>query len=309
MTAVVFAKENKDYILEKIFSCSVALAILYAFSPEKVRDSYIILGQAHFTLTYLYQIKTGKATPRTLSLFTICMTTLYTAAMVYQAAFTLFAATTLIFHTNVAEVKLQKRRMNIGYLFLMTSIMLINSAELANALWGHHIDAGIICYFIMAIGIPAGILYLVKAQKPLSIDASVIFMIAMLLVYIWLELSGHFPSPYKSFGFIVIAHYMTFYVVTARKFYREDRKKLLPFLTQSAILNFCMVTGYFALLYKWIETGAVHSFVYQLWYLPVAFYAWTVMHFVSTLNAGDYTGALGLRVSKLSPANGQPPAT
>src|SRR3990172_7728884 len=103
MTQVVFAEENKDFILEKIFSCSVALALLFALSPEQVRDAYIVLGQAHFTLTYLYQIKAGRATPRSLSLFFPCIAALLAAAYMYPSAFTLFAASSLVYHTYAAE--------------------------------------------------------------------------------------------------------------------------------------------------------------------------------------------------------------
>ncbi len=296
MAQFTFAKENSDFILEKIFSCGIALALACKLTAIQMSAVFIIMGQAHFTLTYIYQIKAGLATPRNVVLFVLCMTALYTTSFYYPPFFTLFAASSLVIHTYVAEVKLQRRRMNIGYLALMAGVMVVNSTVSINQLFGLHLPVDTVCYVILLIGFSAGFGYFIRAKRPISIQAYTIFAIGLLLTYIALALTDRFPYPYTSLGFIGVSHYLTFYAVTARKLYRNNRKRLLVFIGEAAVLNLLIAAGYFSLVWGWWRNDDL----YTLWYLPTAFYAWTVMHFISTFKASDYAGSLSFKPSKAS---------
>ncbi len=286
-----FAKENKVFIFEKFFTFSLLLLMLFKLSPDQVLTAFIILGQAHFILAYLYQIKAGKATFRNIALFSLCMPIFYIAAVTYPMQFLILTAAWGVFHINISEVRFQKRKMNPGYFCLMVAIMLISSCWIANNFPNVHIPVDRVCYLTLLAGIPAGIWYFVKAKKPLSIEAYAVFLVIVLLVYIGIGLSGVQPSAAKVFAIPNIMHYITFYAATARRFYREDKEKMFLFLSEVTFINLCMAAGYFALMWGLWSNKTLYTF----WYAPTAFYAWSFMHAAATFKPRDYAGSLNLR--------------
>ena len=271
---------------EKLFSCGVALIFCFMLSPQEVSDAYTVLGQAHFILCYLYQVKAGKASPVNLFLYAACAVAIFSAAFSAASAFTLFAAAFLVYHVYIGEMKLLSRTMKYGYFGLITAIAMINGSWLANALWHLDIRVDLLCYFILAAGFLSGLWYILH-HKTIEIEAFFVFLVIVLLGYIGLELTGYAPSPYKTLGFIIITHYMTWYVATVRRFSGDPQGKLPIFLKEMLFVNLCILTGYVAIT----RFLGMDNFLYKVWYMPLSFYVWAVMHFLSTFKIKDYVPA------------------
>lgn len=284
---VVCARTNKDFILEKLFSCSVALAIVFLLAPTDVLDTYIVLGQAHFTITYLYQVKAGKFTLRNIVLFYLLAASLFYLAALSPAGITLFAASALIYHVYFSELGILNRKVTPAYLVLMAAVMIINGIWLVNALWGTSIDADMFCYLLLGAGFLAGLWYIAH-HEVIEVEAFFILLLIILLGYIGLQLTGNVPSPYKTYGFIVIAHYMTSYVTVARRLRAEEPQKVPVFITESVLMNLIMLAGYILVQVYPAQIG----WFYTLWYMPVSFYVWTLMHFASTARLVPFIGDL-----------------
>lgn len=277
MMRVDFSPTNRDFILEKLFSCGVALALVCLLAPTDVLNTYIVLGQAHFTITYLYQAKAGKFTLRNILLFYALLAVLFYLSFLSPAGITLFAASTLIYHVYYSELGILKRRVSPVYLVLMVAIMAINGIWLINALWGMSIDADGLCYLLLGVGGLAGGWHAIRSRA-VEVEAFFVFLTLVLLGYIALQLSGNVPSPYKTYGFIVISHYLTSYVAAARKIRARTPGKLPVFITESVFMNLFMLAGYILVQVSPEQLG----WVYTVWYMPVSFYVWTLMHFAST---------------------------
>ena len=286
MTELAFAETNNYFIKEKIFSAGFALLICFAFVPLEVLDVYIILGHAHFMLSHLYLAKAGKATRKNVFLFLVSLISLFVVAFQWPNAFTLFVASFLVLHVYISEIKILNIRLNFWYLSLMLAIMMLNGAWLTNAFWQIDLRPDLMSYFFLSAGSVVFAWYLFR-RKTIEINAFFIFLSLILLAYIGLELSGNPPSPYKTYGFIVITHYMTFYVLYIRNFYKVGSEKLKTFVNEIFILNIVIIFGYIIVT---MFLGQ-DNLLYKFWYMPISFYVWTLMHFLTTLRKSDYAGA------------------
>ncbi len=291
MMKLSFAPTNRDFVLEKLFSCGVALAIVFMLAPTDVLNTYIVLGQAHFTITYLYQVKAGKFTLRNTLLFYLLAAALFYLAALSPAGITLFAASALIYHVYFSELGILKRKVTPAYLILMAAVMMINGIWLVNALWGTSIDADMFCYFLLGAGFLAGLWHITR-KAVVEVEAFFILLLIILLGYIGLQLSGNVPSPYKTYGFIVIAHYMTSYVTVVRRLRANAPQKVPVFITESVLMNLIMLAGYILVQVYPAQIG----WVYTVWYMPVSFYVWTLMHFASTARLVPFAGRLRNRL-------------
>lgn len=280
---ITFSKTNRDFITEKIFSCAVALGIVLTLLPQDVSSAYIILGHAHFVLTYIYQVKSGRVRAHQMFLFAALATALFSWAQVSPNGVTLFAASALIYHTYFSDMGILKRKMSWPYFLAMSAIMAINGIWLVNVLWDKYYDATPVCYLVIGVA-SCGALMAALRKKAVEVDAFFVFLLLVLLGYMGLAFSGYTPSPYKTYGFIVITHYMTSYVATIRQLHARNKVQNIKFLMLALVLNIAMFAGFVVVTHNLAQM----EWLYMAWYMPVSFYVWTLLHFASTATILPY---------------------
>lgn len=287
--------ENRLFVIEKAISCFVALLIVIAFSPVHVLDVVVVLGHAHFALTYFYQYKAGKVKGRYLFLYLIGLAVFFYISFSYFIAFTVFVATFFLFHNFFDEFKLRQEKPSVEYLAIILLLVAILSGWTADYFSrGSNITNLLI---VGAVGVSTLLLLVKGIIGQLHLDLKspyMIFLIGMALLFLTLEYTGNRPDARESFGFVILLHYFAWYIRLGVRFFKQDKENFKTYLKRIVIVNAIFMVGYYIIVVEMERQGASYQYTYR----PLAFYVWTLMHLITTFRISDYKSAFNF--SKIS---------
>lgn len=287
--------EQTLYLQEKFFSYGTSLALILLLSAQGVADAYLILGHAHFMMTVLYQYKRGRIDLGKFVFYLASFVVIYSIAHRFPAHFTIFVSAFLLVHVFTGEARHLKLKFSVPYLLLTLGIMLLLCAWLTGELFGpvinpHHLLP------LLGIILIAAIILFVREQGTPKPEKLFITLVLVYCFFLGLELMHVRPKSYESFGFIVIAHYMTTYFNVFLNFRKRDPRQAKVFALESLGMNLLFLSGY-VLVYFVIGTG---NLLFDYFYHPISFYVWTLMHFLTTMDFAYYAETIENRYKKLA---------
>ena len=84
--------------------------------------------------------------------------------------------------------------------------------------------------------------------------------------------------------FLILGHYMLWYIKMGYKFMRTDRPKYTRFVTECITLNILVFLAWLASTEFQNSLAVIHTMFFQ----PQSFWVWTLMHYIYTIRIIDY---------------------
>lgn len=288
-------------LAEKLVAALITVGFVATLTWQKVVLLYIVLGQGHFLIAYLYQYKAGKMTKPYLAVAVtslVAVTGLYLSFPNYRV---LVAVTTVYFlvHMLLDELyllrlpmELHRSPMHLGRLLEMTPILLLYSTRVIDSLFSrfsrgpHTLEEVSLTLSWCSLGALV-LLGILGRYRP---DWRSLYFLGWSAFLFWAVYTGWFhrvPTG-KLTGFIIIYHYLAWYFHYFLQL--KAGPKRVTYLRRVVVLN-AVVLGIFAL---WGQQG-VGRFLFQNDY----FYIWTLLHLITSTRLGDIK-----RLFTISPPSG-----
>ena len=287
---IAYAETNNGFLAEKMISAGFALLVVLSCLPLTVFNAYLVMGYAHIVLAIVYMAKAGKVTPVKTLLYAALVAGMFFVGFQFPREVTLAGAIFLMFHVYGNEMYFIKRPFNLPYLVLTSCLTTVICSWIAARLWQIDLHLPLLWAPVLAAA-ALGIGLFIYDRGKLEIEMYFLFLVGMLLALLALEVTGHRPFPVQIIGFVIFTHYMTYYVNFTRRFAcQENKQKLVVFGLEVLLINLVFVLGYLLVHYVW--TGP--SLLFKYGYTPVAFYVWSMSHFITTFKLADFKDAFKL---------------
>lgn len=262
-----------------------AILLLLLAKPALALATFIVLGQGHFLLTYLYQYRGGKITPVYISAYLLCLPLAYVVA-VYLPPTYLLILTAIVFavHYFYDEARIMTGNNNhLSLLLIVPPILFFINYLLYEQL---HIDTFIVT--IIIAGVILGLIWYRFGPTPLMQKYVLVTNAISVLLFILYVRGATVPSE-LILGAIIIHHYTTWYIFQYKKL-RLNTDRLSKYLTDVFTVNVALIVGY--ILFRSNLNFTALDYLYSVNF----FYAWTLLHI--TFASHDLIHALRIRIKK-----------
>lgn len=267
------------FIKEKAISSIIALMAIFVLTPREVIDLVIIFGHAHFALTYLYQYKAGKIKTAYILPYLLTLGISFYIAFEYKDYFIVFVAIAFLFHNFFDEFKLQNKSPTREHYALIFMIISLLAGWIIKDFLGYNITRPLIyTIFILAVAT----FFLHKTNKNLTYKCPYLGYLTLLTgTFLVMEFTNNQPNTSDSFGFIILTHYLAWYIRLGVQFKKTETetKNYKTYIQQVVLINTIFIAGYFILKHPAIDLKIIHHTFYE----PIGFYVWTMMHLITTL--------------------------
>jgi len=273
---------------ERLAIGAIVLALLAFLPAHYFFLAFVMFGQGHFLMTYLYQWKAGKIGPRYLALYIPIFTLLaYLATFVLPLPLLLLitgSVFALHFFYDEARLYARDNGISLGLVWYPALLFLL---VLAKLLYGIDVVPAIV----------VGTLFLAlqsarregKGDPHASTGRYMLTFSAFLLLILLVPSS---LSPTAVLGAIILYHYLSWYVHYFFRL-RDAGRPLRPYLVNGILVNAIVILSFAAFLM--LAAGPAKqalSFIFAEQY----FYMWTLLHIFFASNefmAAMRTEALG----------------
>jgi hypothetical protein len=273
---------NKTFLVEKAISIPIVIALIFLLTPAQVLTMFIVLGQAHFFIAYLYQYRAGKISARYATLYAIVLAICLTTLLYFERLDLLIVASGIIFLTHFLqdEVFLIGKRATRFTLLEMLPVLLLYTGFLLSSIMRIRLMPELVTLATAVI-----VLFVIASiwnrRAPDSI--SVYFLgISALLLYLY-HFKVYVPIEIL-LGTLVLLHYSSWYIAYYFKV-RNDAFRRASYLKAVASCNLLAVG-----LYAFFLTPA-GSWLFVL-FAPGFFYTWTLMHTLFSIRWNDWKNSL-----------------
>ena len=285
---------NKQFAIEKLICCAIVLFFIVLLSPYHVMHAFVVLGHAHFALTYLYQYKAGKIKPIYVLPFIISAAFFLFLTYAYPALFVLFVATFFLFHNFFDEFKLNGLKPSVEYF----AVIMIAMAFLTGWSIDFYYDMGATRPVIYGGLVVALLLFIIKAvvssiHLPIK-SAYFWFLFLIIILFATLEFSGNRLDARETIGGTILLHYFSCYMRLGFRFREAGGEVFNPYLIRVFMVNAIFIAGYIIIVIVLDKNNVLYPMIYR----PQAFYAWTLLHLITTFRFAEYKSALNF--SKIS---------
>lgn len=294
----------RKVLVEKLVAALLTGYLVATLHWTKVVLLYIVLGQGHFLIAYLYQFKAGKMNRGYLTVAAgslLLITGVYLRWPHYRA---LVAVTTIYFlvHMLLDELylmrfpmNLRESPMNFARALEMTPVFLLYSARVVEALfsrfrWGSTTLGDLALYLSWASLAAYLILLLRGRHRP---DGQSAYFLSWSALLLWAVHSGwlvRIPTG-KLTGFIIIYHYLAWYLHYFLNLPPGPKRSTYSFRVLG--INALVLTCFGV----WGQKGPGRYF-FQNDY----FYIWTLLHLITSTRLSDIKGLF--RPPTVSPPSG-----
>jgi len=304
----------------------VGCAVLFDF--QTLIQLYIVLGQAHFGLTYFYQWQAGKVrfSLRGVGVYLALLLSIFWLVWHYTTTMTLLIVAMFLVHYYLDEFKLNQEKLTVGnFLFVLPlfccvilSLQFYQEASatfyttkglfLEEGPWFlgevHHPQAW--AYFKTLYGRDAlhthwpwlwgGLvlsfgLMVFRMAKGASIKLTELHILAFTTAaFIWLWLGGIATISAVN-GFIILAHIIHWYTGMHTRLKIYAPQKLHAYWRHVALANILIVGGYAYVVFAPKALLAEETHLY--YYSYKAFLAWSALHILTTIRVDDYKTLFG----------------
>ncbi len=258
-------------------------AFCLSFSKSFVMNVMIILGQAHFSMAYLYQYKAGKVDRQYVIKYVCLFIGLFGGFSLFGWERTLgfVAGTYFVLHFLYDERFLLAEKSDFyGWMRLMPVLVIFAARSLYD--W-YQID---LLSYAAALATSGFIVWagnLVRnRRRPNYQDISFVLVFMLGMVFVYGEPIVGPSAQRNTLSFIIITHYMNWYFHYLVRF--SDKPQILKTLVRDIVL----INGALFILflgYHYFDGAAADygRFIFE----PSFFYLWTLMHYMVTFRPTD----------------------
>lgn len=248
----------------------VGLLSLLFLSPQQALVSFIVLGQAHFALGYLYRFKAGKVSLNNCLVYLILFLLIFSLPSFLDSKIIL-AITALLFsiHFFFDEARIFKGDNNVSILLIIPPVLLFFSSVL-------NIEMGLDLVPV-SIGISALIYILVfisSRKKELQAKEN-IYINAFTIFFILIYLLDYSVSGEALFGSIILMHIFTWYLFYHKKTW-SNRKRNRQYLIDVLVINLLLIGLY--CLYDKQTVFAPLAILFNATF----YYCWAILHIITS---------------------------
>lgn len=271
------------------FSVALSLLSVALFSDSQILNLLIILGQAHFLISYFYMHKVGKldvAFQKKIVSLAVVISGLCIYVYNHQEYLNLLAFLTgvlFVFHYYNDEIKVQGVQ---HYYFILGSLasMVAFSGVYANKLFGITYPlvyiAGVISLLLFFY-----FLYVLMKNRENMKSKTLFYLLFFTFLNCTIPtllISVPSVSGYQIFGFIILFHYFRWYIYYA-DFLKDDTQSLYFYIKTIFSIHFLVIALYVQYTLLKYDSYLIYIFA------PIFFYGWTVMHILLSIRKGDIT--------------------
>lgn len=253
--------------LISILSAIGAVALL---TPAGIMSTFIVLGQGHFLLAYLYQWRAGKIGWRYGALYATAFSALLIAyQFIPEPKLWTFLIAGSIFsvHFFVDEYFLAKIAWSIERILLGIVFVGLYGVLLLRALYFVEIaDAAPVIALLLLVPLVA---QSIRERSLQLVDA--VFMLAAAVLVVLL-VQPYVISLHAALGCTILAHYVRWYLHFYGRFKTNpDQSRLKKYLIDVAIVN-ALVIAFFGVYGMFEDSFLRYAFE------PTFFFIWTILH-------------------------------
>lgn len=253
--------------LASIVAALIAVAFL---TPAGIMSTFIVLGQGHFLLAYLYQWRAGKIGWRYGALYAIAFSVLLIAyQFIPEPKLWTFLIAGSIFsvHFFVDEYFLAKIAWSIERILLGVVFVGLYGALLLRALYFIEIpDAAPIIALLLLVPLVA---QSIRERSLQLVD--VVFMLAASVLVVLL-VQPYVISLHAALGCTILAHYVRWYLhFYGRLKTNSDQARLKKYLIDVVVVN-VLVVALFGVYVLYRDSLLRYAFE------PTFFFIWTILH-------------------------------
>lgn len=262
-----------------------ALLYVYLLPGDVVLRSVIVFGQAHFLIAYIYRNKVGRIDkPYIFKFLALTISLGLACAYIYfhLAWFPLLIFVTLtafVLHYFLDEIKISGLETQ-NRLFGALAAFFAFCSILLRLIFSVHGTILYLCCVLAAFFSVLFTYYLFSEKKDRQTQIQVfIFFILNIIVPTYLAFYGG-VDIFKISGFIILFHYLRWYLRYAERFYKTPEFDLyFDFVIWIHI--FIILTFFQYVLSP--DVGILYGF-----FSPLYFYAWTLIHIILSVRKNDY---------------------
>jgi len=254
------------------FMASFLVVLFYIIfaSDREIVALFVVLGQAHFLLTYLYQARAGKIGWKYLVLYALALSSLFVIASgsndprswTFVLAGSVFAVHFFVDEMMMHELPLTRERKLLGaaFIFLYSALLFRGAYDVSFPLVSCAIAVGLVAPITL------------QRLRERSIRVPDMFFLGSIFVLLFVFLVPWSVSLASALGFIILFHYARWYLFMFFRFLMEDgRPRLYGYVRDVVAVNAVAMAGYG--LYR---VGGITMLRYV--FDPTYFYIWTIMH-------------------------------
>lgn len=266
--------------LSFIASFLIVLFYIMFASDSEIIGMFVVLGQAHFFLTYLYQARAGKIGWTYLVLYVIAVSALFGAAAysgdarawTFVLAGSIFAVHFFADEMMMHSMPLTRSRKMLGASFvILYGGLLVREA--------YEIEMSPIVYLVAGVGVVPLVLERLRER---SIQIPDMFMLSGIVVLFCIFLVPWSVSLASALGFIILFHYARWYLFMFFRFYTEAGKpRLYGYVRDIVLMNALAMAAYAT-----YRLGGIEFLRYL--FNPTYFYIWTVLHVLFSIRVPNH---------------------
>ena len=252
------------------------LAVIFLREKTMVA-AVIVLGQAHFLLTYLQQWREGRVDGTYGALYVLACAGLFTALSFIPEPqlWTLVAAGSVFaVHFFLDEIHISGLSPTKEMRFLGIAFVLLYTALLLRYAYG--VTAPLL---IAPLAFAACAPLVISRLRAQAINASEMFLLSgvgILLVMIFIPKSIGVMS---ALGYIILFHCTRWYLFNLFKFFEEPEQVCFKGYIRDVIMVNVILAGCF-IFYATFSTGSFFSYLFSREY----FFAWTILHVLFSIH-------------------------
>jgi len=277
--------------MTSIAASSIFTILLVSLTPNiYLKESFIVLGQAHCLLGYLYGYRAGRYSSFfAVVLYAIALVLIYLIGISNEYLFIAAVSSFVLFHNfydemHLSEVK-NSRLMTFYFLPIVLSLVIYGFCPNLVRYGGRYLDFGLFVFSLVP-------LLIISIRREFS---RYTIYIGFKVAVIGLILFFHLLIVGRIWTFLVISHYMLWYVKVAQRLRLKDQLLYKTYLKEAVIGNVLVIGLWIFSLQNYAPKQ-----IYDYFFSPVAFFAWTLMHVVVTLRVFDYKALFATRAISAS---------
>ncbi len=266
----------------------ISFAVSYLLPEYQILSSVIFFGQGHFLLAYIYANKYGKITKTFLAKFVILVGVLgalcfyFYAHYLFYSIFLFLTAILFTFHYSSDEFKLAGLSL-IKHKFLLTLAVVCSFLSFFLERLFHVPHAVAFAIGGGGVFISLSLFYIFnnkhvnKTQQKKPLSFSVFYILNLVVPPTLLFFDS--VSATQVLGFIIIFHYIRWYIYYATFLKNND----LDFYFDVVIWSNMFILATYIQYVIAPQAGILYLF-----YDPLFFYAWSIVHILLFLRKEDY---------------------
>jgi hypothetical protein len=265
---LAFGLRRETY--ERIAIGLITLALLAFLPANYFFLAFVMLGQGHFLMTYLYQWKAGKIGTRYMIAYAVALTVLAVLAAYFLPLPFLLLITGSVFalHFFYDEARLHARDNGISlglvwypaFLFFLVLVKILYTVDLLPAI---------------VIGTLLFVLQSARSQTvPASHASTAMYMHIFSAILLFLLIFPIAIPATAVLGAIILYHYMSWYVHYFFRL-RDGGRPLRPYIKNGILVNALVISSFAAFLV--LAPGYAKN-AFSFFFAEQYFYMWTLLH-------------------------------